>query len=157
MKKWIKASVILMIAIFALIGVYGCESHKERVEQRLESKFLQLLKENLPQAMQGLKTFETVEDAIIYKQLEREKCIVDSTFLSMSDQTVANVVSVLQKQQMRITVANIVHEYVFNKHVYDGLPKKYDNENKIIVYEKNSEIVANTKPNKLDSVCEPLL
>lgn len=157
MEKWIKSSAILMIAIFALMGMYGCEEQRARAEKKFESKFLSLLKENLPQAMQELKTFDTVEDVMIYKQLEYEKYLVDSTFLSMSDQTVANVVSVLQKQTIKLTIANIVHEYAFNKHIYDGLPKTNDNENKIIIYDKYSEVTANVKPNKPDSICEQLL
>ena len=110
-------SMTLWVGVIALTGMsllyMSCNHQQEK------ANFEKQLDECLPGALQRQNEFDNPEDAILYQHecLHRESH--DSIFLSLSDQQIANIASILLKHQQRISVSDIVYEYVKNKSIYD--------------------------------------
>lgn len=108
---------MILVGSIAMIGTYllymSCNHQQEKAD------FEKQLNECLPGALQCLNEFDNIEDAILYHHecLLRER--QDSIFLSLSYQQIANIASILMTQQQRISVSDIVYEYVKNRSIYD--------------------------------------
>jgi hypothetical protein len=63
-----------------------------------------------------------ITEALSLKQQMLEKQSIDSAFVSLSDATIKNVVSVLLKKNSFIHKVDIVEEYLRCQNVYDNLP-----------------------------------
>ena len=63
-----------------------------------------------------------VTEALSLKQQMLEKQSIDSAFVSLSDATIRNVVSVLLKKNSFIHKKDIINEYRRCQNVYDNLP-----------------------------------
>lgn len=63
-----------------------------------------------------------VTEALSLKQQMLKKKSIDSAFVSLSDATIRNVVSVLLKKNSFIHKVDIIEEYLRCQNVYDNLP-----------------------------------
>ena len=63
-----------------------------------------------------------VTEALSLKSHMLEEQAIDSAFLSLSDNTIRNVVNVLMKKNSFVRKKDIIAEYRANKNVYDNLP-----------------------------------
>lgn len=127
-----KLLFLLLFGVLALIGVGGvCSScdhqlKKYRSDSYLDSvEFSHMLVKSLPAAQQQVYKFDDVVDVITYKLERQRQHKVDSIFMTLSDQQIANISSVLFKRGRSISVKDIVYEYQAYKHVYDGLPEEH--------------------------------
>ena len=118
MKKWI--NFIMGFVLIAAASI--CSTSCDRVRQTDEQAFEAMLEEHLPKALQNVYTFSDVNDVILYKHERVSQLFTDSVFTSLSDQEIANVVSVLKKQQDTFGVSDIVYEYRANQRIYSNLP-----------------------------------
>jgi hypothetical protein len=87
-------------------------------------------KENLDsmQVMQWLMEFDDpsfvdAEDVLSYQHGEKQRLTQDSIFYSIPQTALLNVVSVLQKQGVKLSKTTIVDEFTSNKKVYLNLPE----------------------------------
>lgn len=125
MKKWIKLFMMTMFGITIMAGMcQSCEKWRVPVQQPEQKPDAELVAEVLPEAMKLAYSFPTALDAVFYKQERLEQLRLDSIFTNLPDQTIANIVGVLQKDGTvkSVTISDIVHEYEANQRIYDGLP-----------------------------------
>ena len=123
MKKFLK--FVMGLALFTLIiaGSGMCQSCHRHGIPIDDEEFKEKLDQYLPEAIQNVYAFDDVTDVLLYKQERSNQAFVDSVFGELSDQEVANVVSVLKKQKDgKIRVSDIVYEYNANKRIYSNLP-----------------------------------
>lgn len=127
MKKFIKYLMSFFLGALILAGSGMCQScrdHRPRIPID-DEEFQEKLDKYLPSAMQNMYSFEDVTDVMLYKQERSAQHFIDSVFISMSDQEVANVVTVLKKEQpnrSRFGVSDIVYEYRAGQRIYSNLP-----------------------------------
>lgn len=67
-------------------------------------------------------TMLDVTEALSLKNRMLEQQATDSAFLSLSDNTIRNVITVLLKKNTVIRKKDIVEAYLANKSIYDNLP-----------------------------------
>lgn len=121
MKRFIKfmlGAFVFALACVSTSTITSCS----RPSNPTDKWFKEKLDQHLPQAMQNLYSFEDVTDVMLYKQERGTQLYIDSVFTSMTDQEVANVVSVLKKEQTKFGVSDIVYEYNANRRIYQNLP-----------------------------------
>lgn len=70
--------------------------------------------------------FNDITDAIIHRDLLVSSYVSDSIFCKMSDETIANIYTVLKNKEHNgvITQHDITDEYLVNSNIYNNLPKK---------------------------------
>ena len=126
MKKFIKLFMFVLLGLFMIGGIAtfsSCDRFKDRTTPEKDSaQFVEMVAKALPAAMQQMYTFDDVTDVMSYRLERQRQAQYDSVFISISDQTIANIVSVLSKSKSNYTISDIVNEYSMNRRVYDGLP-----------------------------------
>lgn len=107
----------------------SCDNALQRyqnTEQTDSIKFQELLVKCLPSAQRQIYTFDDVTDVMAYKLERQRQHDIDSIFMTLSDQQIANITAVLLKHKQRCSISEIVTEYCSYKRVYDGLPDGTD-------------------------------
>lgn len=66
-------------------------------------------------------TFTDVSDVLAFQSMELQEANVDEVFLSMPQDVLSNVTTVVLKRLPSAKIADIVVEYLNNRAVYDGL------------------------------------
>lgn len=66
-------------------------------------------------------TFTDVSDVLTFQNMELQEANVDEVFLSMPQDVLSNVTTVVLKKLPSAKIADIVVEYLNNRAVYDGL------------------------------------
>lgn len=127
MKKFLKYLMSFFLFALILAGSGMCQSCRDRRPHIPidDEEFQEKLDKYLPSAMQNMYSFEDVTDVMLYKQERSTQHFIDSVFINMSDQEVANVVTVLKKEQpnrSRFGVSDIVYEYRAGQRIYSNLP-----------------------------------
>lgn len=126
MKKFLKLFTMLLLGALVMSGTatfYSCDKFKDELKSTPDSaQFVEMVAKALPAAMQQMYTFNDVTDVMSYRLERQRQAQYDSVFSSISDQTIANIVSVLSKSKSNYTISDIVNEYSMNRRVYDGLP-----------------------------------
>lgn len=116
---------LFIAAIFTFAGIQSCRHHDDHYYDRRDSVwFTHMLQKTLPAAEATLVSFESPIDAIARRDELNHHRQCDSIFVSMNDQTMANVCSVLFRSKRYITPEDIVKEYMSYRRVYDGLPEE---------------------------------
>jgi hypothetical protein len=121
MKQFIKFMMGVILFTLILAGLQSCNGHRPRIPID-DQEFQDKLDQFLPEALKNVYAFSDITDVIIYKQERSTQNYIDSVFLTMTDQEVANVVAVLKKQQSSFGVSDIVYEYTSNRRIYGSLP-----------------------------------
>lgn len=92
-------------------------------------------------------TMLDVTEALSLKNRMLEQQAIDSAFLSLSDNTIRNVVTVLLKKNTVIRKKDIVEAYRANKSIYDNLPS----DTKVSDVDKTATDLGVRQNNKNDS------
>ena len=125
MKKFIKYLMFALIGGLLIAGIVtttSCERIKEEIAPP-DSIFKQQVDEYLPIALQKMYEFDSPTDVIAYQQERRRQLEFDSILLTLPDQTIANICTVLGKQQKTYGISDIIYEYRANKRIYSALPE----------------------------------
>ena len=119
-------STIVLVTGFMSSCTDYCTPDKSKVETQVKSALPDALSEVLPDMLEELSTpkFYDSIDAIVYKMERLKRAADDSIFLSLPDETIANISHVLVNYQKTCTVSDIVNEYTEYKHIYDNLPQE---------------------------------
>jgi hypothetical protein len=126
MKKFIKFSMGLILLTLMVVGAGTCQSCQRHRYHIPDEEFKDKLDQFLPEALKNVSAFTDVTDVMIYRQNAEWNHYVDSVFLQMTDQEIANVFSVLRKQMETVRITDIVHEYNSNRRIYRNLPSAKD-------------------------------
>lgn len=125
MKKFIKYLMFALIGglfITGMVTTTSCEKIREEITPP-DSVFKQQVDEYLPIALQKMYEFDNPADVIAYQQERRRQLEFDSILLTLQDQTIANICTVLGRQQKTYGLSDIVYEYRTNKRIYSALPE----------------------------------
>lgn len=125
MKKFIKYLMFALIGglfITGMVTTTSCEKIREEITPP-DSVFKQQVDEYLPIALQKMYEFDNPTDVIAYQQERRRQLEFDSILLTLPDQTIANICTVLGRQQKVYGISDIVYEYRTNKRIYSALPE----------------------------------
>lgn len=127
-----KLLMLLLLGILMLVGVGGIASSCERglsmnnTTFKDSVEFSEMLVKCLPSAQQQIYRFNDVTDVVAYRLERQRQHDYDSIFMTLTDQQVSNICSVLFKHKRAISISEIVTEYSAYKRVYDGLPEEGD-------------------------------
>lgn len=115
---WLCTCLIVLILGTSLSSCHQSGKHYARNRENLDST----------QVMQWLTefddpTFVDAEDVLSYQHGEAQWLTQDSIFYSIPQTALLNVVSVLQKQGVKLCKSTIVDEFTNNKKVYLNLPE----------------------------------
>lgn len=66
--------------------------------------------------------FENVADVLVFRDNTRANYTIDSVFLSMPDEVITNVASVVIKKIGSVNKLSLVSEYLTNNAIYNALP-----------------------------------
>ena len=119
-------STIVLVTGFMSSCTDYCTPDKSKVEAQVKAALPSALSEVLPKMLEEFSTpkFYDSIDAIVYKMERSKHAADDSIFLSLPDQTIANISHVLINYQKTCTVSDIVNEYTEYRHIYDNLPQE---------------------------------
>lgn len=117
MKRLLVFFASALIALVSLLFTTSCNSRISKGEARRDSiKIANIVKS-------VIKAEETPRfEDVIYVMDYRSRLEATKMFLDLSDQTCANIASVLIKRSGSCTIAEIVTEYAQNRAIYDNLP-----------------------------------
>lgn len=119
MKRLFRLSMcLIMLIVIASLSSCNHWSGYECAEENLDST----------QVMQWLTEFDDplfvdAEDVLSYQHSEQQWRTQDSIFYSIPQTALLNVVTVLQKQGVKLCKNTIVDEFTSNKKVYLNLPE----------------------------------
>lgn len=119
MKRLFRLSMcLIMLIVVASLSSCGHKSGYKHAKENLDST----------QVMQWLMEldnplFADAEDVLSYQYDEKQWQTQDSIFYSIPQTALLNIVSVLQKQGIKLSKATIVNEFTSNKKVYLNLPE----------------------------------
>ena len=123
---------LLKYLLFAMLGailvatsasLVGCNQVRREITPP-DSVFQKQIDQYLPVAMQKMYEFTDPVDVISYRNERLRQLEADNIICGLSDQTLANICSVLSRQQKTFGVSDIVYEYKTNRRIYDGLPEE---------------------------------
>lgn len=125
MKKFLKYFLFLFIGavlVATAIATSSCDRARREFTPP-DSVFQNRMDAYLPVALQKITEFNNPTDAVLYKQERCRQLEFDSIFCKLSDQELANICSVLAKNQSTFGISDIVYEYKANKRIYSALPE----------------------------------
>ena len=149
--------LLTFLAMVALITVAlftgSCERYRSNLCYRDSVQIARVVKACLPAAQRSLYTFDNVDNVLSYKTERRRQAEIDSTFLTLTDKQITDIVSVLKKGKPSFTISDIVQEYWTYRRVYDGLPEVREYRSMDPPEESNKEP---SKVIKEDTICVQL-
>ena len=145
---------LAMVALMTVALFTGsCERYRSNLCYRDSVQIARVVKACLPAAQRSLYTFDHVDNVLSYKTERRRQAEIDSTFLTLTDKQITDIVSVLKKGKPSFTISDIVQEYQAYRRVYDGLPAVKEYRSMDPPEESNKEP---TKVIREDTICVQL-
>ena len=121
--KYLMFAILGAVLIATSASLVGCNQVRREITPP-DSVFQHQIDSYLPVAMQKLYEFSDPVDVISYRNERLRQLEADDIICGLSDQTLANICSVLSRQQKTFGISDIVYEYKTNKRIYDGLPEE---------------------------------
>jgi hypothetical protein len=115
--KWTAAIIMVaFLSTLATLAVIKVAGHKILPQTFDSSVATAQMGDNSP------KVLTSLTDVFQLRQVMIDESRIDSTFLTIPDGVLSNVVSVLLQRGGPITKDEIVNEYIAGRNVYDNLP-----------------------------------
>ena len=116
-------AILGAVLIATSASLVGCNQVRREITPP-DSVFQKQIDSYLPIALQKMYEFTDPVDVISYRNERLRQLEADDIICGLSDQTLANICSVLSRQQKTFGVSDIVYEYKTNRRIYDGLPEE---------------------------------
>lgn len=121
--KYLLFAILSAILVATSASLVGCNQVRREITPP-DSVFQQQIDSYLPIALQKMYEFSDPVDVISYRNERLKQIEADDIICTLSDQTLANICSVLSRQQNTFGISDIVYEYKQNRRIYDGLPEE---------------------------------